>query len=217
MARLTTFAALIAVGLGAGGCALAPNEMHAGNNPSVYSLHQPVVQRTDFVFDVEASPQGVPTAELARLDGWFSSIDLRYGDRIAIDAPHGYDYPAARADVARVAGKYGLLLAETAPVTTGVVQPGTVRIVASRATASVPGCPLWDDPGVVATTATATNYGCALNSNVAAMVANPDDLVLGQGGSVEGSARTASRAIRTYREGQPTGREGLPATSTTED
>ena len=32
------------------------------------------------------------------------------------------------------------------------------------------------------------------------MIANPDDLVLGQDGSAHGSAATAGRAIRVYRE-----------------
>ena len=48
------------------------------------------------------------------------------------------------------------------------------------------------------------------------MIANPEDLILGQDASTSGSATTATRAIRTYRERQPTGRQGLPAASTTQ-
>jgi pilus assembly protein CpaD len=216
MSRTKIIAAL-ALGLGAAACSPTTNDLRAVNNPSLYSLHQPVVERTDFVFDVAAGPSGVSAADQARLDAWFRSIGLRYGDRIAIDAAHGYDYPAARNDVAAVAARYGLLLSHGAPVTGGAVPPGSLRVVTSRAMASVPSCPIWADTGAGSRTTTSSNYGCATNSNVAAMVANPNDLVLGQGGSVSGSATTATRAIRTYREVQPTGRDGLPATSTTDN
>ena len=62
---------------------------------------------------------------------------------------------------------------------------------------------------------TSPNFGCATNSNLAAMIANPEDLVLGADGSGNGSATTASRAIRTYRTRQPTGNQPLPSTTTT--
>ena len=52
--------------------------------------------------------------------------------------------------------------------------------------------------------------------NLAAMVANANDLVEGQNHSGRGSASTAGRAIRTYREQPPTGRQGLQATTTRE-
>ena len=91
----------------------------------------------------------------------------------------------------------------------------TIRVVASRSSASVPGCPEWSDPGIDSPVRTGTNYGCAINSNLAAMIANPDDLVHGRDGTGQGSATTAGRAIRTYRERQPTGTQPLPANSTT--
>jgi pilus assembly protein CpaD len=218
MSRITTFAAVAALGLGAAACAPTTGPLTAANNPSVYSVHQPVVQRTDFVLDVATAGSGVPAAELERLDGWFRSIGLRYGDNVTIDEGTGYATPNARADVARVAARYGLLLAEGAPITAGAVPPGSVRIVASRATASVPDCPDWDAAGngIVAPQSTSSNYGCAVNSNLAAMIANPEDLVVGRDASVNGTGRTASRAIRVYREGQPTGTQGLQQTSTTQ-
>ena len=46
---------------------------------------------------------------------------------------------------------------------------------------------------------TSSNYGCAVNSNLAAMIADPTDLVLGQAGSVTGDADTSSKAIKVYR------------------
>lgn len=216
MSRLHAFAAVAALGLAAGACAPSGQPLSAANNPSLYSMHQPVVQRTDYVLDLNTGPDGLPQAERERLSAWLASIEVGYGDRISVDEPYGYANPRAREDVARLAGEYGLLLADGAPVLQGTLQPGTIRIIASRASASVPGCPNWA-PGISETASgTSSNYGCALNSNIAAMVANPDDLVLGQQGSISGSASTATRAIRSYRQRPPTGQQGLPATSTTQ-
>ena len=215
MSRSRTLAALVALGIGATACAPAPQHLEAANNPSLYSVHQPVVQRPDFVFDVATSSQGVPASELARLDAWFASVDLRYGDQITIDEAPGFESEAARRDVAGLAARYGLLLADAgAPVTAGEVQAGTIRVVASRATASVPGCPNWAKAEIAATGNTSSNYGCATNSNLAAMIANPTDLVQGQDGTGNGAA-AATRAIRSYREVRPTGQQGLQQNSTT--
>ncbi|HEV2866680.1 MAG TPA: CpaD family pilus assembly lipoprotein [Allosphingosinicella sp.] len=213
MYRSLTFAAVAALGLGAGACAPTTGGLTAANNPSLYSVHQPVVQRTDFVIDLATEGDRLAPSEAGRLDAWLNSIGAAYGDRISVDEAQGYGSSGARADVERVAGQHGLLLSDGAPVLNGSVPPGTIRVIASRATASVPGCPAWRHAPVFDEGNTSPNYGCATNSNLAAMVANPEDLVLGQDGSTGGSATTASRAVRTYRERQPTGRQGLPSTS----
>ncbi len=218
MQRFLKLAAVSAMALAASGCQTSPvGGLSAANNPSVYSVHQPVVERTDFVFDVATSGDAVDAAERERLNAWFSTIDIGYGDRLTLDEAAGYQSSGARQDIARVAAQYGMRLSEeAAPVTDGEVPAGTIRVVASRSRAHVPDCPTWESTGIESTAATSTNYGCAINSNLAAMVADPNDLVLGQNGSVRGSASTASRAIRVYREGQPTGRQGLPSTTTTQ-
>jgi pilus assembly protein CpaD len=215
MSRFITLAAVSVIGLAAGGCASQPQgALTAANNTSVYSLHQPVVEHTNFVFDVAANGDRVADAELDRLAAWFDSIDVGYGDRVTVDEPRGYESAAARADVARIAARFGVLLADGAPVTEGNVRAGTIRVVASRSSAHVPGCPEWSDPGIESPVRTGTNYGCAINSNLAAMIANPDDLVHGRDGSGQGSAATAGRAVRVYRERQPTGTQPLPQTTT---
>ena len=216
MSRLIKLAAVSAFALAAGGCATQPRNLSPANNTSVYSLHQPVVEHTNFVFDVATDGNGVSAAEQVRLGAWFESIALAYGDHVTVDEPVGYESGAAKQDVARVAARYGLIVdGDASPVTEGAVAPGYVRIVASRSTASVPGCPAWGDPGIESPVRTGTNYGCAINSNLAAMIANPDDLVRGREASGNGASVVAGRALRTYRESQPTGRQGLPVTSTT--
>ena len=216
MSRHLHLAAVVALALASGACAPNRGPISAANNPSLYSVHQPVVQRTDYVLDLATSGEGLPPSEMARLDAWLASIGAAYGDRIFVDEAGGYGNPEARADVAQVAGNYGLLLDDGAPVLGGTVPPGAIRVVASRAVATVPGCPAWrQTPEIEVNVNTSSNYGCAINSNIAAMVANPDDLVLGQSGSTTGGAATATRAIRSHRGRAPTGAQPLPTTTTT--
>ena len=175
-------------------------------NPSVYSVHQPVVQRTDYVLDL-AAPGGLAPSEAARLQAWFDGLQLGYGDRVWVDEGTGYSGGRVRQDVAGVVQSYGLLLNEGAPVTTGPLQPGTARVVVSRMNASVPTCPDWSDARIGAPSSpTHSNYGCAVNSNLAAMIANPADLVLGQSGTMDASA--GARAVKAYRDRPQTGAGG---------
>src|SRR5260370_2958610 len=44
----------------------------------------------------------------------------------------GFDAGSARAQVAELAGNYGLLVSPGAPITTGEIVPGSVRVVVSR-------------------------------------------------------------------------------------
>ena len=75
---------------------------------------------------------------------------------------------------------YGMLVPNGAPVTAPVA-PGNVRVVVSRNVASVPNCPNWERPSQPNyNNRMMPNLGCAVNSNLAAMVANPEDLVHGR-------------------------------------
>lgn len=214
MSRSIKLAAVSALGLAVCGCSAQPRHLSAANNTSLYSHHQPVVEHTNFVFDLRVEGDRIPDAELERLAAWFRSIGARYGDRVNVDEPGGAESASVRGDVARIAADFGLLLGDGAPVTEGSVGPGTVRVVASRSSARVEGCPNWTDPGIESPVRTGTNYGCAINSNLAAMIANPDDLVRGQDASGRDTSVTAGRAIRTYRERTPTGSQPLPSVTT---
>lgn len=205
MSRIGSTAALLLLGATVSACGgTAVREA----NTTLYSVNQPVVQRTDYVLDLQTGPDGVAPSEIGRLQGWFQGLQVAYGDRIAIDeGPGGYRDGTAREAIAAAAARHGLLVVDGAPVTAGAVQPGTVRVIVSRTTASVPDCPNWDNSRS-GLSATSPNYGCAVNSNLAAMIADPNDLVLGQTGSGS-DARTTSRAIRSYRDRAPTGTGGL--------
>ena len=171
---------------------------------------QPVVQRTDYVMDLTARDDRLSPTERSRLNAWFGSLGIGYGDRIWVDEPYGPS--SARQDVARVAAEYGLLLSDGAPVTAGSVQPGSVRVIVSRSFAYVPGCPFGE--GNRGPSSTSANYGCSTNSNLAAMIADPSDLVLGQAGSGTRDTGTAAKAIKVYRDTPPSGIKGLDKATT---
>jgi len=168
-------------------------------NRSLDSVHQPVVEKTNYVLDVTTGPGGLSLPEQRRLAGWFEAMNLRYGDKIYIDDPLAS--PATRGAVDAVAGKYGILLSDGAPVTQGYVNAGTARVVVVRAIASVPGCPDWrDNSDANFANATSHGFGCAVNSNLAAMVADPEHLVKGATGSGETVVMTSTKAIDAYRD-----------------
>jgi type IV pilus biogenesis protein CpaD/CtpE len=75
--------------------------------------------------------------------------------------------------------------------------------VVSATQAQVPNCPNWASGGVDSAALTDSNYGCASNTNLAAMVADPMDLIHGKS---DGSTDIASsnRAIKAWREADPT-------------
>lgn len=182
-------------------------------NRGVESVHQPVVSRTDVALDVATSGSRLAPGEQQRLAGWMESLRLGYGDHIAIDDPNPYG-TGVRDDVAREVSRFGLLVSEDKPLTDAPVAPGMVRVVVSRMTATVPGCPDFsraNQPEFEGNTT--SNYGCAVNSNLAAMIANPADLVRGQVGSGVNDPLTSGKAVGTYRAATPTGAGGIKSES----
>ena len=180
-----------------------------GAERGVDSLNQPVVERSDYVIDLAAPSGRLSAVEKGRLRAWFQSLGLGYGDRVFVDEPYGAGPGAA--EVARVAAEYGLLLSEGTPLTEGAIAPGSVRVVVSRSIAYVPNCPHPERSGP---SSTSPNYGCSVNSNWAAMVANPSDLVLGQAGAAGSDTLAGTKAIRVYREAPPSGTKGLQSLTT---
>ena len=164
-------------------------------NRGLESVHQPVVSRTDYVFDV-ANSGGPQSAQ--RLAAWFDSLKVGYGDQVSIDDPSASS--ANRNVVAAVANRFGLMLQDTAPVTQGPIAPGMFRVVVSRSKAELPGCPDWSRSSVGNYNSDApSNYGCATNANLAASIADPNDLIAGsQDSGFDDNAR-GTAAIRKLK------------------
>lgn len=202
LASAPALAVVFSLGLSLAGCG------GVATNTSLYSTKQPVVERSSFSLDVNTSASGLSISEQQRINGWFETMDLRYGDRIAIEDPS--QNPAVSTAINDLAGRYGLVIASIAPTTSGALAPGQARVVITRSTASVPGCPDWSaksDTNYL--NGLSPGFGCAINSNIAAMVADPQDLIEGKKGSSETVIATSNKAITTYRESVPTGAGGL--------
>lgn len=202
MRQASAIALGLTLSLGLAACGGMPT------NTTLYSTKQPVVERTNFTFDVATMPGGLAISEQQRLNGWFETMDLRYGDRITVDDPTLN--PAVANAVNDLAARYGLIVKGAAPTTGGALNPGMARVVITRSSASVPGCPDWSAKSDMNyTNGMSPNYGCAVNSNMAAMVADPQDLLEGRKGSSETLVNTSNKAISTLRDAKPTGADGL--------
>ena len=106
--------------------------------------------------------------------------------------------------------RFELLVQQDDSAIAGAAPYGSVRLIVRRATASVPGCPDWQTKQENNMSGgTSSNFGCATNSNFAAMVANPEDLVRGQTTNSELRTATSNRAIQSYQAKAPTGAGGL--------
>lgn len=173
----------------------------------VATTNVPVVTSADYVFDAAAPGGALAPGEGQRLNGWFQGLGLGYGDQVYVDG--GYA-DAARMEVAQIAGQYGMLVLAGAPMTAGIVQPNTVRVIVSRRRAVVPGCPNWSGSDKLNyENRSMPGFGCAVNTNLAAMIANPEDLLHGRDGGDVTDTRTAVKALDSYRATPPTGTQGL--------
>jgi len=85
------------------------------------------------------------------------------------------------------------------------------KIEVAGDTATVPGCPDWSDAENNADEGQSANFGCATRSNLAAMIADPADLLHGQVATTTDAVATV-RALKAYRELIPTGTKEIEKT-----
>ncbi|MEW9854149.1 CpaD family pilus assembly protein [Novosphingobium sp. M1R2S20] len=192
------------------GCAGVPT------NRSMNSIHQPVVEKVNYTLDIATGSGGLSYPEQQRLSGWFEGLGLRYGDRISIlDATQS---TATRSAIGKIASQYGMAVGDNVPATAGYVEPGVTRVVLTRTKAVVHGCPDWSaHSDANPQNGLSTNYGCAVNSNMAAMVANPEHLLRGDDSTGDTAIMSSNKAISTYRKKEPTGAAALKQTGTQEN
>ena len=196
--------------------AAANEPLSAANNPSVYSVHQPVVERTD----LRARPRIERRQRLSAGRAGSGSPPgstrsaPRYGDRIydrRAGAAIRTSPPATTSPGSRPITACRSATARRSP--NGEVPPGTVRVVASRATRE-------------RRRAARTGAIPASNSPVRdrlqlrlrdQLQPRRDDRQSGRSGPRPGGLRpraaptSPATAIGTYRERAPTGPQPLPA------
>lgn len=208
--RTTSLILALALGTSLAGCA------GVATNRSMNSVHQPVVERTNYTLDLATGNGGLSSIEQDRVAGWFEELGLRYGDRVAVEDP--LQSPATIAMIDRLASRYGIEVTGGIPSSAGFVEAGTTRVVVSRTKAVVQGCPDWkahSDANPM--NALSPNYGCATNSNLAAMVANPEHLIRGDNSASTTTIMSSNKAINSYRALEPTGTKELKAIDTKAD
>lgn len=200
----------------------APLGACAGDDRGIETSHQPVVRRTETSLDLLAGPDGLAGGEAQRLRGWMEQVRPAHGDTIAIDDPNGSASggDGVRVAVAAVIAPYGLRVADAAPAPAAPapapaapiapVPPGMVRIVVQRTVADVPSCATPRSRGELVNfdAHTSSDYGCAINGNLAAMVADPADLVRGKADTGARDLWTPDKALTAYRKVVQTGGGG---------
>lgn len=195
--------AALSLGVALSGCAGVPT------NRSMYSVHEPVVEKFNYTLDLATgNGGGLSYPEQQRLAGWLEELGLRYGDRISLEDP--LQDPSTRASVDAMAAHYGLDVSTGIPGYAGFVEAGTTRVVVTRSKAVVNGCPDWSaNSDANPANGLSPNYGCAVNTNLAAMVANPEHLIKGDATVGDTTIMSSNKAITSYRAKQPTGAGAL--------
>ncbi|MET1755624.1 CpaD family pilus assembly protein [Novosphingobium sp. RD2P27] len=205
--RATRLALSLALGVTLAGCAGVPT------NRSMESVHQPVLEKVNYTLDLTTGSEGLSLAEQQRLAGWFEALNLRYGDRISVVDP--MQNSATRGAIAATASRHGMTIDDEVPTLAGYVEAGTIRVVITRSKAIVHGCPDWSaHSDANPQNALSRNYGCATNSNMAAMIANPEHLLRGDGSPSATVVMSSNKAISSYRKQQPSGAGSLKQSST---
>ncbi len=168
-------------------------------NTSMYSVHQPVVERSSYAIDLNSNGNGIAMSEQTRLGEWFDAMQLGYGDRVSIDAGSGYVDAGATSMVSRAAADRGVLIDGMVPVSAGQVPAGMFRVIVMRSKATVPSCPDFStDHDRNYNASNHSNHGCSMNSNLAAMIADPEDLVQGRDDKRLDTNR-GKKAVDAYR------------------
>ena len=154
--------------------------LFAARDYGVTSVHQPVVRRVEYSLDVAADITPGSTED-RRLADWLEALTPVYGDQVALDLG-GRAMPGHLPQIlhARLA-KFGLVEAPILPVSVTPIPSDRVRITLRRSVASVPGCPNYRGVGGADFgNSGIRGYGCAVNGNIASMIADPNDLLEGK-------------------------------------
>lgn len=169
--------------------------LYAGSDGGLTPAKQPVIQRQEYMLDVD--PNMAPaSAEAARLVGWLDALEPRYGDRVSLDLA-GQLSPGRAGDIlTETLARYGMIRSPDRPASATPVAPGRIRVILHRATAYVPNCP--DTKGIGMAdygNKGIPGLGCAMNGNLASMIADPNDLLAGRA-SPPGDGWQAARDAR---------------------
>jgi pilus assembly protein CpaD len=145
--------------------------------------------------------KSVAPGEIAGLSNFLRDNAVGDGDTVTVDNPKGASSLTAARQAAVLTELKALhVRAASTPATTQVAN--AVRIHITHAVVIAPQCPDWSKPEADnSDNSPSSNFGCATEADLAAMVANPADLAKGR---VSGTADGAvlARGVELYRSGK---------------
>jgi len=136
------------------------------------------------------------SAEVGALNDFLAQGGIARGDAVLVERHAGALDDKRMARLTAALARQGLT---TDIALTDTVAPGEMRLTVQHYVASVPNCPNWTKPpGNDFANTLPSDYGCAVATNLAAMVADPRDLLVGrESGPIWGDAALAP--IQRYR------------------
>ncbi len=158
----------------------------------------------------DASAQGLGEADRARLAAFISEFAGNFDGKIAVATPDGTSNMRlagkTATDVIRVLEGMGVPRNRIAlgSYPAGGDPSGSVVVSYVRYVAAAPQCGDWSENlGYSPDNTKSPNFGCAYQRNLAAMIADPRDL-LGPRAESMGDAERRATVLGKYRRGEPT-------------
>jgi pilus assembly protein CpaD len=157
-------------------CATKNNGMR--DNAGAEPIHKANVSFEETSHPIRFENGKLSASEDASLAAFAAASGLSYADRLTLrvsEANMAADYRHA---LNTVLGRFGLAVGNVEAATG--LPSGIAMLAVSRPTVTLPDCGVHDGPHTFnVNNENMSNYGCAVRSNLAAMVANPADLISG--------------------------------------
>lgn len=186
------------------GCNPNPNPELTG--PAPLSVQAPPkriqVQLASFDHEIffARGAKGLTSAQVAGLVHFLNANEIGEGDSVTVEVAGGSPLTAARK--AAVMGELKQLGIDAASRKDAKLAVDAVRVHADHAVATAPACPDWSKPEAdEPDNTTSSNLGCATESNLAAMIANPADLVKPKASAIADGGVLAN-GVELYRSGK---------------
>jgi pilus assembly protein CpaD len=185
----------------AAGCASTPKPVEVARNTE--APNSIVVSETTSSHTVryQTGVDEPDAAQIIGLNDFLIGADVERGDRILIERAASPADDMRASILADALARKGL---QPAMSEAASVPPGELRLVIQRYVATAPGCPNWTKPpGNDFDNTLHSDFGCATASNLAAMVADPHDLLSGRSMGPP-SGEPALAAMQRYLAGKTT-------------